>query len=255
MPVIAGTGSNATAEAIRLTAHARKVGADGALMISPYYNKPTQEGIYQHYKAVAAAVDIPIVVYNIPGRTGSHIAPETLARLAELKQIVAVKEASGLMDQTSDILRLCGDRLAILSGDDSLTLPIMALGGKGVIATISNVMPREIHELAAAGLTGDFAHAREIHYRMLPLMRALFLETNPIPIKQACAFMGRCQNEVRLPLVPMTAGPAERLRGVMKEPAADLTGLVVAGQAVGVGSSLMREKRLLRLSHPMEKNR
>ena len=217
VPVIAGTGSNATAEAIRLTAHARKVGADGALMISPYYNKPTQEGIYQHYKAVAAAVDIPIVVYNIPGRTGSHIAPETLARLAEIKQIVAVKEASGLMDQTSDILRLCGDRLAILSGDDSLTLPIMALGGKGVIATISNVMPREIHELAAAGLTGDFAHAREIHYRMLPLMRALFLETNPIPIKQACAFMGRCQNEVRLPLVPMTAGPAERLRGVMKE--------------------------------------
>jgi 4-hydroxy-tetrahydrodipicolinate synthase len=217
VPVIAGTGSNATAEAIRLTAHARKVGADGALMISPYYNKPTQEGIYQHYKAVAAAVDIPIVVYNIPGRTGSHIAPETLARLAEIKQIVAVKEASGLMDQTSDILRLCGDRLAILSGDDSLTLPIMALGGKGVIATISNVMPREIHELAAAGLTGDFAHAREIHYRMLPLMRALFVETNPIPIKQACAFMGRCQNEVRLPLVPMTAGPAERLRGVMKE--------------------------------------
>jgi 4-hydroxy-tetrahydrodipicolinate synthase len=217
VPVVAGTGSNATAEAIRLTAHARRVGADGVLMISPYYNKPTQEGIYQHYKAVAAAVDIPIVVYNIPGRTGSNIAPETIARLAEIKQIVAVKEASGVMDQTSDIQRLCGDRIAILSGDDSLTLPIMALGGKGVIATISNVMPREIHELAAAGLTGDFAHAREIHYRMLPLMRALFLETNPIPVKQACAFMGRCQNEVRLPLVPMTAGPAERLRGVMKE--------------------------------------
>jgi 4-hydroxy-tetrahydrodipicolinate synthase len=217
VPVVAGTGSNATAEAIRLTAHARRVGADGALMISPYYNKPTQEGIYQHYKAVVGAVDIPIVVYNIPGRTGSNIAPETIARLAEIKQIVAVKEASGVMDQTSDILRLCGDRLAILSGDDSLTLPIMALGGKGVIATISNVMPREIHELAAAALTGDFAHAREIHYRMMPLMRALFLETNPIPVKQACAFIGRCQNEVRLPLVQMTAGPAERLRGVMKE--------------------------------------
>ncbi|HEX4209275.1 MAG TPA: 4-hydroxy-tetrahydrodipicolinate synthase [Candidatus Binataceae bacterium] len=217
VPVIAGTGSNATAEAIRLTAHARRVGADGALMISPYYNKPTQEGIYQHYRAVAAAVDIPIVVYNIPGRTGSNIAPETIARLAEIKRIVAVKEASGVMDQTSDLIRLCGDRLAILSGDDSLTLPIMALGGKGVIATISNVMPREIHELAAAALTGDFAHARRIHYRMLPLMRALFLETNPIPVKQACAFMGRCQNEVRLPLVSMTAGPAERLGGVMKE--------------------------------------
>jgi len=217
VPVVAGTGSNATAEAIRLTAHAREVGADGVLMISPYYNKPTQEGIYQHYKAVAAEVDIPIVVYNIPGRTGSNIAPETIARLAEIKQVVAVKEASGVMDQTSDIRRLCGDRIAILSGDDSLTLPIMALGGKGVIATISNVMPREIHELAAAGLSGDFARAREIHYRMLPLMRALFLETNPIPVKQACALMGRCQNEVRLPLVPMTAGPAERLRGVIRE--------------------------------------
>ncbi|HTT75964.1 MAG TPA: 4-hydroxy-tetrahydrodipicolinate synthase [Candidatus Binataceae bacterium] len=217
VPVVAGTGSNATAEAIRLTAHAREVGADGALMISPYYNKPTQEGIYQHYKAVAEAVDIPIVVYNIPGRTGSNIAPETFARLAEIKQIVAVKEASGVMDQTSDILRLCGDRLAILSGDDSLTLPIMALGGKGVIATIGNVMPREIHELAAAGLAGDFAHARQIHYRMLPLMRALFLETNPIPVKQACAFMGRCKNEVRLPLVPMTQAPAERMHAVMKD--------------------------------------
>jgi 4-hydroxy-tetrahydrodipicolinate synthase len=217
VPVVAGTGSNATAEAIRLTAHAREVGADGVLMISPYYNKPTQEGIYQHYKAVAAAVDIPIVVYNIPGRTGSNIAPETIARLAEIRQIVAVKEASGVMDQTSDILRLCGDRIAILSGDDSLTLPIMALGGKGVIATISNVMPREIHELAAAVLTGDFVHAREIHYRMMPLMRALFVETNPIPVKQACAFMRRCQNEVRLPLVPMTVGPADRLRSVMKE--------------------------------------
>jgi 4-hydroxy-tetrahydrodipicolinate synthase len=217
VPVVAGTGSNATAEAIRLTAHAREVGADGVLMISPYYNKPTQDGIYQHYKAVAAAVDIPIVVYNIPGRTGSNIAPETIARLAEIKRIVAVKEASGVMDQTSDIMRLCGDRIAILSGDDSLALPIIALGGKGVIATISNVMPREIHELATAALTGDFVHAREIHYRMLPLMRALFLETNPIPVKQACALMGLCQNEVRLPLVPMTSAPAERLRGVMKD--------------------------------------
>jgi 4-hydroxy-tetrahydrodipicolinate synthase len=217
VPVVAGTGSNATAEAIRLTAHAREAGADGVLMISPYYNKPTQDGIYQHYKAVAAAVDIPIVVYNIPGRTGSNIAPETFAHLAEIKRVVAVKEASGVMDQTSDIIRLCGERLAILSGDDSLTLPIMALGGKGVIATISNVMPRAIHELAAAALSGDFAHARRIHYHMLPLMRALFLETNPIPVKQACALMRRCQNEVRLPLVPMTPAPAERLRGVMQE--------------------------------------
>jgi len=217
VPVVAGTGSNATAEAIRLTAHAREVGADGALMISPYYNKPTQEGIYQHYKAVAAAVDIPIVVYNIPGRTGSNILPETFARLCAIKQVVAVKEASGTMDQVSDIMRLCGDRLAILSGDDSLTLPLMALGGKGVIATISNVLPREIHELAAAALTGDFAGARAIHYRMLPVMRALFLETNPIPVKQACAFMGKCSNEVRLPLISMSPAPAAKLHDVMKD--------------------------------------
>jgi 4-hydroxy-tetrahydrodipicolinate synthase len=217
IPVVAGTGSNSTAEAIRLTASAREMGADGALLISPYYNKPTQDGIFKHYKTIATSVDLPLLVYNIPGRTGSNIAPETFARLAEVKNIVGVKEASGSMDQTSDILRLCGDRLTILSGDDALTVPLMALGAKGVIATIGNVMPREMHELAAAGLAGDFARAREIHYRMLPLMRALFIETNPIPVKQALAFMGRCCNELRMPLVPMTAPAAEKLRAAMKE--------------------------------------
>jgi 4-hydroxy-tetrahydrodipicolinate synthase len=217
VPVVAGTGSNSTAEAIRLTASAREMGADGALLISPYYNKPTQDGIFKHYKTIATSVDLPLLVYNIPGRTGSNIAPETFARLAEVKNIVGVKEASGSMDQTSDILRLCGDRLTILSGDDALTVPLMALGAKGVIATIGNVMPREMHELAAAGLAGDFARAREIHYRMLPLMRALFIETNPIPVKQALAFMGRCCNELRMPLVPMTAPAAEKLRAAMKE--------------------------------------
>jgi 4-hydroxy-tetrahydrodipicolinate synthase len=217
VPVIAGTGSNSTAEAIRLTAFAREVRADGALLISPYYNKPTQEGIYKHYKMIAANVDLPLIVYNIPGRTASNILPETFARLCDIKQVVAIKEASGSMDQISDILRLCGDRLAILSGDDSATLPIMAIGGKGVIATITNVMPREMHELAAAALKGDFARARQIHFAMLPLMRALFLETNPIPVKQACAFMGKCANELRMPLIPMSQQPAERLRSVMKE--------------------------------------
>ena len=217
VPVVAGTGSNSTAEAIRLTASAREMGADGALLISPYYNKPTQDGIFKHYKTIATSVDLPLLVYNIPGRTGSNIAPETFARLAEVRNIVGVKEASGSMDQTSDILRLCGDRLTILSGDDALTVPLMALGAKGVIATIGNVMPREMHELAAAGLAGDFARAREIHYRMLPLMRALFIETNPIPVKQALAFMGRCRNELRMPLVPMTAPAAEKLRAAMKE--------------------------------------
>jgi 4-hydroxy-tetrahydrodipicolinate synthase len=217
VPVVAGTGSNSTAEAIRLTTAAREMGADGALMLSPYYNKPTQEGIFRHYKTIATAVDLPIIVYNIPGRTASNIAPETFARLCEIRNIVGIKEASGSMDQISDIRRLCGDRLTILSGDDSLVVPIMALGGKGVIATTSNVMPKEMHDLAAAGLAGDFTRAREIHYKMLPLMRTLFIETNPIPVKQALAFMGRCANELRMPLCPMSAPAADRLRSAMKE--------------------------------------
>jgi 4-hydroxy-tetrahydrodipicolinate synthase len=217
VPVVAGTGSNSTAEAIRLTAAAREMGADGALLISPYYNKPTQDGIFRHYKMIAASVDLPLLVYNIPGRTASNIAPETFARLAELKNIAGVKEASASMDQSSDIIHLCGERLAILSGDDALTLPLIALGAKGVISTCSNVMPREMHDLAAAALAGDFKRAREIHYRMLPLIRSLFVETNPIPVKQALAFMGKCANELRMPLVPMTAGPAEKLRLSMKD--------------------------------------
>lgn len=217
VPVIAGTGSNSTAEAIRLTAYAREAGADGALLISPYYNKPTQDGIYRHYKAIAGAVDLPLVVYNIPGRTGSNIAPETFARMCEIRNIIGVKEASGSMDQCADILKYCGERLTLLAGDDSLTLPLMAMGAKGVISVITNVMPREMHELATAGLDGDFARARELHFRMLPVMRALFLETNPIPIKQACALMGKCANEVRMPLVPMTPPAAEKLRAAMKD--------------------------------------
>ena len=217
VPVIAGTGSNSTAEAIRLTVAAAEMGADGALLLSPYYNKPTQDGIYRHYKTIAASVQIPILLYNIPGRTASNITPETVARLAEIKNIVGIKEASGSMDQTSDILKLAGDKITILSGDDSLTVSVIALGAKGVISTCSNAVPREMHDLATAALAGDFAKAREIHYRLLPLMRALFVETNPIPVKQALAFMGKCANELRMPLLPMTAGPAERLRIAMKE--------------------------------------
>jgi 4-hydroxy-tetrahydrodipicolinate synthase len=217
VPVIAGTGSNSTAEAIRLTAFAREIRADGALLISPYYNKPTQEGIYKHYKMIAASVDLPLIVYNIPGRTGSNILPETFARMCEIKHIVGIKEASGSMDQCSDILKLCGDRLIMLSGDDPLTLPLMAMGAKGVISVATNVMPREMHQLTAAALSGDCNRARELHFRMLPLMRALFMETNPIPIKQACAFMGKCTNEMRMPLLPMSQQQAEKLRAVMKE--------------------------------------
>lgn len=217
VPVIAGTGSNSTAEAIRLTAFAREIHADGALLISPYYNKPTQDGIYRHYKAIAANVDLPLVVYNIPGRTGSNIVPETFARMCEIKQVVGVKEASGSMDQCSDILKLCGDRLTMLSGDDSLTLPLMALGAKGVISVITNVVPRAMHDLVSAALDGDFTRARESHFKMLPLMRALFTETNPIPVKQALSFMGKCSNEMRMPLTPMTSGAADKLRSVLSE--------------------------------------
>jgi 4-hydroxy-tetrahydrodipicolinate synthase len=217
VPVIAGAGSNATAEAVRLTRAAQDMGADGALLISPYYNKPTQEGIYRHYKTIAQAVDLPLLVYNIPGRTSSNILPETFARLADIKNIVGVKEASGSMDQVSDIIRLCGDRLAILSGDDSLTVPVTALGGKGVISTISNVLPHQMRELASAAVAGNFAFAREAHYRILPLIRTLFIETNPIPVKQALAFMGKCANELRMPMTPMSAPAAEKLHLVMKE--------------------------------------
>jgi 4-hydroxy-tetrahydrodipicolinate synthase len=217
VPVIAGTGSNSTAEAIRLTTFAREVRADGALLISPYYNKPTQDGIYRHYKMIGASVDLPLIVYNIPGRTGSNIMPETFARMCEIKQVVGIKEASGSMDQCSDILKLCGDRLTMLSGDDSLTLPLMSMGAKGVISVVTNVAPREMHDMAAAALSGDFERAREIHFKLLPLMRALFIETNPIPIKQACAWIGKCTNEMRMPLVPMSAAAGEKLRSAMKQ--------------------------------------
>src|SRR5579875_1005607 len=213
VPVVAGTGSNSTAEAIRLTAAAREMGADAALLISPYYNKPTQEGIYKHYKMIAHSVDLPLIIYNIPGRTGSNIAPETMARLCEVRNIVGVKEASGSMDQVSDIRRLCGERFTILSGDDSATLPLMALGASGVISVITNVMPGEMTEMVAAALAGNYTRAREIHY----LMRALFLETNPIPVKQALSLLKKCSPEVRLPLTPMSPPAADKLKAVMKE--------------------------------------
>jgi 4-hydroxy-tetrahydrodipicolinate synthase len=217
VPVLAGTGSNSTAEAIRLTTFAREAGADGAVLISPYYNRPTQEGIFRHYKAIAQSVDLPLVVYNIPGRTGSNILPETVARMAEVPNIVGIKEASGSLDQASDIVFHCGDRITVLSGDDSLTLPLMAIGAKGVISVISNVMPKQTHQLTAAALAGDYNRAREIHFQLLPLMRALFFETNPIPVKYAVSLLGKCSAEVRMPLTPLSPGPAAKLREVMKQ--------------------------------------
>jgi 4-hydroxy-tetrahydrodipicolinate synthase len=217
VPVIAGTGSNSTAEAVRLTREAEKSGADGALMISPYYNRPTQEGIYQHYKKVASEVGIPIIIYNIPGRTGSKIEPETLARLAEIKNINGVKEATGSVDQAIDVIRLCGDRLAVYSGEDSLIFSLMALGGKGVISTVANVAPKETAQLAEACLKGNWEKGREWQFKLLPLIRAVFIETNPIPIKTALLLMGKCTSELRLPLTPMGEGNLKKLRHAMAD--------------------------------------
>ena len=212
VPVIAGTGSNSTDEAVRLTRAAEKSGADGALMISPYYNRPTQEGIYQHYKKVASAVGIPIIVYNIPGRTGSKIEPETLARLAEIKNIAGVKEATGSVDQAIDVIRLCGDRLAVYSGEDSLIYSLMSLGGKGVISTVANVAPKQTAQLAQACLAGRWDEARKMQFQLIPLIRSLFIETNPIPVKTALALMGKCSGELRLPMTPMAEGNLKRLK-------------------------------------------
>jgi 4-hydroxy-tetrahydrodipicolinate synthase len=217
VPVIAGTGSNSTAEAVRLTREAEKAGADGALLISPYYNRPTQEGIYQHYKKVASEVGIPIIIYNIPGRTGSKIEPETLARLSEIKNIAGVKEATGSVDQAIDVIRLCGDRLAVFSGEDSLIFSLMALGGKGVISTVANVAPKETAQLAEACLKGNWEKGREWQFKLLPLIRAVFIETNPIPIKTALSLMGKCTGELRLPLTPMGEGNLKKLRRAMAD--------------------------------------
>jgi len=217
VPVIAGTGSNSTAEAVRLTRAAEKSGADGALMISPYYNRPTQEGIYQHYRKVASEVGIPIIVYNIPGRTGSKIEPETLARMAEIDNIAGVKEATGSVDQAIDVIRLCGDRLAVYSGEDSLIFSLMALGGKGVISTVANVAPKQTAELAEACLKGDWESGRALQFKLIPLIRSLFIETNPIPVKTALSLMGKCSGELRLPLTPMAEGNLQKLNQAMAD--------------------------------------
>ena len=212
VPVIAGTGSNSTDEAVRLTKEAERSGADGALMISPYYNRPTQEGIYQHYKKVASEVGIPLIVYNIPGRTGSKIEPETLARLSEIKNVAGVKEATGSVDQAIDVIRLCGDRLAVYSGEDSLIYSIMALGGKGVISTVANVAPKQTAQLTEACLAGKWDDARELQFQLIPLIRSLFIETNPIPVKTALALMGKCTGELRLPMTAMAEGNLPKLK-------------------------------------------
>lgn len=208
--VMAGTGSNSTREAIRLTRFAKSAGATGALMVAPYYNKPTQEGFYEHFKAIAHAVDLPIVLYNIPGRTAKNMEPETIIRLGEIPNIVAVKESTGSMDQSSQIL--AKSDLTILSGDDSLTLPLMALGGSGVVSVVGNIVPKDVKSLISAFKAGNMAEAQKWHYRLFPLCRDLLgLATNPIPIKTAMEILGRDSGELRLPLTPLDESQRESL--------------------------------------------
>ncbi len=217
VPVIAGTGSNSTDMAIKYTKMAEEEGADGSLQVSPYYNKPTQEGLYRHFAAIAESTSLPIVLYNIPGRTSINISAETTARLAELPNIVGTKEATHSMDMASDIRRLCGEDFDILSGDDSLTLPLMSLGGRGVISVAANVAPAVVSDMVNALLIGDFERGRELHYDLLPLCRALFIETNPIPVKTAASILGLCSDEMRLPMIPLAGENLDTLRRVMEE--------------------------------------
>ena len=215
--VIAGSGSNNTAEALELTKHAQAAGADAALMITPYYNKPTQEGLYQHYKTVASQTKIPIVVYNVPGRTSVNLLPETVARLAELPNIVGLKDATGDLKQGCKTLELCGDKITVLSGDDFTTLPLMCMGGMGVISVVSNVVPADMAGMCNAFFKGDLAKARELHYKMWPLIEAMFFETNPVPVKTAVKMLGKITGEVRQPLCLMSEANENKLRQVMQK--------------------------------------
>lgn len=218
LPVIAGTGANSTEEAIILTRHAARAGADASLQVSPYYNRPTQKGLYEHFKTIADSVDIPIILYNIASRTGVNIEPETIAKLAkDCKNIVGVKEASGNLDQMSRIKLLCGENFALISGDDSLTLPLLAIGGCGIISVVSNIVPKDVANLVNEFEKGNIKKAREWHYKLLPLIKAVFLETNPIPIKTAMGLLRMCEPDLRLPLCPMSQENLEKLKKALKE--------------------------------------
>jgi 4-hydroxy-tetrahydrodipicolinate synthase len=201
--VVAGSGSNSTDMAIKYTKMAREAGADGSLQVAPYYNKPTQEGLYRHFAAIAESTDLPLILYNIPGRTSVTISAETMARLAEVPNIVGVKDSTLSMNMISDVISLCGEEFEVLSGDDPMTLPLISLGGVGVISVASNVAPGAVSDMVNALLSGDFERGRELHYELLPLFRALFVETNPIPVKTAASLLGLCSDEMRLPLIPM----------------------------------------------------
>ena len=217
VPVIAGTGGNSTSEAIELTRHAKKVGADGTLQVTPYYNKPTQEGLYQHFKAIAEAVPLPQVLYNVPGRTGLNMLPETVARLAELPEVVAVKEASGNLVQMAEIVQLAGDNITLLSGDDNVTLPLLSIGGKGVVSVVANIVPKETADLVSAWEEGNVERAKELFYDLFTLCQAMFYETNPIPVKTSLALMGKIGPEMRLPLCPMAPANLEKLKKALQD--------------------------------------
>jgi len=218
IPVIAGTGSNSTAEAIMLTEHAKKVGADASLQVSPYYNKPTQKGLYEHFRTIAETVDIPIILYNIASRTGVNIEPETVSKLArDCKNIIGIKEASGSLEQMARIKLLCPKDFILLSGDDALTLPVLSIGGVGVISVVANIIPKDVARLIEEFEKGNLNVAQEIFYRMFPLIKAMFLETNPIPIKTAMSLLGLCSSEIRLPLTSMSQENLEKLKKALKD--------------------------------------
>jgi len=215
VPVVAGTGSNNTKEAIELTRYAKEVGADGALMITPYYNKPTKEGQIAHYRAVAEKVDIPIMLYNVPSRTGTNIEPQTVAEMSRIKNIVSIKEAAGSLDQVSAIRAACN--INILSGDDSLTLPMMAVGASGVVSVAANVAPDRVAALCDEWDAGNVAAAQAIHYELMPLFKALFIQTNPLPVKAVLAHMGLIKNVLRLPLTPLPADKFASIKPVVDQ--------------------------------------
>jgi 4-hydroxy-tetrahydrodipicolinate synthase len=217
VPVIAGTGANSTREAIELTIAAKAVGADATLQVTPYYNKPTQDGLYRHFKAVVDAASLPMLVYNVPGRTGCDLLPDTIARLCELPQMVGVKEATGNLQRAAQIIAKVGDRIAMLSGDDATAMPFYAVGGHGCISVVSNVAPADMAAMWDAAAAGNWAKARELHYKLFPLSEGLFIEANPIPVKAAMAMMGKIADEIRPPLYPMTGANRDKVRKMLTD--------------------------------------
>jgi len=217
VPVIAGTGANSTREAIELTSEARAVGADGTLQVTPYYNRPTQDGLYRHFKAVAEAVPLPMVLYNVPGRTGCDLLADTVARLCDVPTVVAIKEATGSAQRAAQIISRVGDRLVVLSGDDATAYPLYTLGAQGCISVVSNVAPKDMAATWDAWVAGDWKKARELHYKLFPLHEGLFIEANPIPVKAALAMMGKITDEIRPPLYPMAGANREKVRQILAD--------------------------------------